>query len=128
MNEFAQQLVSIEHELAREHGPFVLFALMQREEVPDRWDLVVSAPWIIDKQAFVKDVVTRISDKFGAKELINLSRVVVADPDDASVVAFNRVFRTEHDSIDIRESVIFGLPVKHAIVISSRRPDVQTHR
>lgn len=124
MNEFARYMTSIETDLSQERGPFVLFALVRREDVPDRWDLLLSAPWIGEnKEALVDDVVSRISSKWGSQELINLSRIVVVNPNEPAVVEFNKAFPAEHNWIDLRDSVIFGLPATHAIVITSRRPE-----
>jgi hypothetical protein len=128
MTDFTDHLASIEGELSKERGPFVLFALLAHEDLPDRWDLMVSAPWIDSKDAIVDDLVARIASKAGREELINLSRIVVAAPNDPAVVAFNKAFRAEHKRLDIRDSVLFNQPIKHAIVITSRRPDVLVNR
>ena len=41
----AQRFGSLEAEIAQKKGDFSLFALFLREDAPDRWDLLVSAPW-----------------------------------------------------------------------------------
>jgi hypothetical protein len=46
MKEIAEKLRDLERELKDEKGPFAYFALVREGEAPDRWDLVVSAPWI----------------------------------------------------------------------------------
>jgi len=124
MNEFARYMASIEADLSQERGPFVLFALVRREDLPDRWDLLLSAPWIgKNKEGVVGDLVSRISSKWGSQELINLSRIVVVDPSEPAVVEFNKSFPAEHNWIDLRDSVVFGLPAEQTIVITSRRPE-----
>jgi hypothetical protein len=51
MKNIAERLRAKEKGMSSEKGPFLLFALMLREEAPDLWDLVVSAPWIESDKA-----------------------------------------------------------------------------
>ena len=43
--ELVERFARLETQIAQEKGDFALFALFMREEVPDRWDLMVSASW-----------------------------------------------------------------------------------
>lgn len=69
MNQMEQKLLATEIALSGEHGDFRLFALLSREDVPGKWDLVASAPWgdvdgtaalklLIDKKTIIGDVET----------------------------------------------------------------------
>jgi hypothetical protein len=59
----------VEAQTAREKGDLVLFALFMREEVPDRWDPIVSAPWAwSDKQSAVRCLVDQIKSVLGSQE------------------------------------------------------------
>jgi hypothetical protein len=49
------------------------------------------------------------------------SRVVVLDPSDVTVRAFNSAFHVEHGRLEVRDTNIFGLPVKHGLIITSKR-------
>lgn len=44
VSELTERFAQLESELSKEKGEFVFFALFMREDVPDRWDLIVSAP------------------------------------------------------------------------------------
>lgn len=112
----------LESHIAAEQGDFVLFALFMREDAPDRWDLIVSAPWVGDKGNAVTYFVHQIKSRLGAQELTRLSWIVVADPQDASIRALNGVVQVEHGGVEIRDSNFFGLPVKHAYIVTSKRP------
>jgi hypothetical protein len=39
------RFAEIQKEIAGERGDFVLFAVLEREESPGRWDVVLAAPW-----------------------------------------------------------------------------------
>ena len=49
--EITEKFTELESSIAAENGPFAFFALFMREEVPDRWDLMVAAPWAGGGQA-----------------------------------------------------------------------------
>ena len=121
--ELTQKFAELESRIAEEKGAFALFALFMREDAPDRWDLIVSAPWLgDDKRAAVNYFVAQIKSRLGEQDLTSLSRIVVVDPEDAAVQALNRAIQTEHGSVEVRDSNFFGLPVKHAFIITSKRP------
>jgi len=98
-----------------------------REEVPDRWDLIVSAPWLGgDKQAAVAYLVAQIKSRLGAQELINLTRIVVIDPENEALQNLNRVIQTEHGTVEVADSEFFRVRVKRAFIITSKRQPVAT--
>ncbi|HEU4371472.1 MAG TPA: hypothetical protein VFV05_24890 [Methylomirabilota bacterium] len=100
----------LEMQVAAERGGFTLFALFMREEVPDRWDLIVSAPWIGgDSRGAVDYFVSVIKSRLGDDHLIRLSRIVVADPDAPGIQALNAEVEVEHGAVEIREYEFFGV-------------------
>lgn len=124
MNEVVDKFAALEAQIAERKGDFSLFALFLREDVPDRWDLVISAPWVGQKkQEAVDYVIAEIKSRLGSQNLITLSRIVLVDPDDASVRAVNKAFHVEHGRVEVKDSNFFGLPIKHAFIITSKRPD-----
>ena len=124
MNDVVEKFASLEAEIAEKRGDFSLFALFLREDVPDRWDLMVSAPWVApNKQEAVDYLIAEIKSHLGPQDLINLSRIVLVDPDDVPVQALNKAFHVEHGRVEVRDSNFFGLPIRHAFIITSKRPD-----
>src|SRR5437667_8633201 len=121
--ELSEKFRDLEARIAEEKGNFVLFALFMREDVPDRWDLLVSAPWVgSNKREAVEYFVNQIKSRLGEQDLTSLARIVVVDPQDAAVQALNRAVQIEHGGVEVRDSSFFGLPVKHAFIITSKRP------
>lgn len=122
-SELTEKFAELESHISEEKGAFALFALFMREDAPDRWDLIVSAPWAGgDKQRVVDYLIGQIKSRLGEQGLPSLARIVVIDPQDAAVQALNRAVQIEHGSVEVRDSSFFGLPVKHAYIITSRRP------
>ena len=121
--EFTDKFAELESHIAEEKGDFALFALFMREDAPDRWDLIVAAPWAgADKQSAVNYLIGQIKSRLGEQGLPSLARIVVIDPEDAAVQALNRAIQIEHGRVEVRDSNFFGLPVKHAYIITSKRP------
>jgi hypothetical protein len=121
-----QRFAQLETQISNEKGDFALFALFMREEVPDRWDLMISARWLgHDNVTAVNYLVEQIKSKLGDGALINLARIVVIDPDDAHVQELNREIHVEHGNVEVRDSTFSGLAIKQAHIITSNRPPAQ---
>ena len=121
--ELPTKFAKLESDVSAARGDFVLFALFLREDLPDRWDLMISAPWASeDKKGALDYLITRIKADLGPDDLTQLSRIVFIDPKDISVQNLNRAIRVEHGAVEVRDSSFFGLPIKHAFIITSKRP------
>lgn len=121
-SEILERYRRLESDISKEKGDFNLFALFLREDVPDRWDLIVAAPWISDKSKALDYFVGKIKSQLGIEDLTNLSRIVFVDPADIAVSNLNRAIDVKHGDVELRDSNIFGLPVKHAFIITSKKP------
>ena len=115
-----EHFIKLERDISQKRGAFALFALFEREELPDRWDLVVAAPWVKSQQEGAAYFVEEIQRKLGSAVLNILSRIVFVQPNDAPVRAINAAMRVEHGQAEIRDSDFFGVPIKHAFIITSQ--------
>ena len=123
VSDLKEKFGELESQIAADKGGFTLFALFMREDAPDRWDLIVSAPWTgDDKRRAVNYFVAEIKSRLGEPGLTSLSRIVVVDPQDAAVQAINRAIQIEHGTVEVTDSNFFGQPIKHAYIITSKRP------
>jgi hypothetical protein len=88
MRKILDKLKSILLDLEKEQGRVLVFALFLRGDSPARWDLVVVAPWLDSGNVKSYNIVaTKVQNLLSADEIIQLSRVVILDPDDP-VVSF----------------------------------------
>ena len=121
--ELPTKFAKLESDVAAARGDFTLFALFLREDVPDRWDLIISAPWAsADQKGSLDYLVNRIKSDLGPADLTQLSRIVFIDPTDVSVRALNQAIHVEHGSVEVRDGNFFGLPIKLAFIITSKGP------
>lgn len=124
-----EKFARLEAEIAQERGDFTFFALFMREDVPDRWDLIISAPWVAeDKQGAVHYLVAQIKSRLGKEDLICLSRIVPVDPEDVAVQNLNRAIQVEHGNVEVNDSNFFGLAIKRAHIITSKLPPAPATR
>lgn len=127
MKESIDKLLKIERELVFQKGKFTLFALFLREDAEDNWDLLVAAPWIEkDKTGALKYIATKLQKSLTPQELLKLSRIVIIDEDNPALNAIHKAIHIEHGSAEIKDSVFFGLPIKHAYLITSQRTNGKT--
>lgn len=121
-SELAEKFARLEVSVAAEKGEMALFALFLREDVPDRWDLIVSAPWAFagDRKATLDYFVNKIKADLGAADLTTVSRIVFVDPNADAVKKLNAAMNVEHGLMEVRDSNFFGLPIKHAYIITSK--------
>ena len=77
----ATKLTALAEKVQAEKGPLELLGLFLREDSPDLWDLVISAPWLdADERAAFEYVAGKLREELTAEELAGLSRIVVLDP------------------------------------------------
>jgi predicted sugar kinase len=111
----------IELELSREKGPFTLFAVFEHPDIPNRWDLVVAAPWVEqDNEQALRRIAAELKKHLSANEMQRVSRIVLLDASDASVRALTSEHNVEHGRLKIDEGSHYGLPVEHGYVITAR--------
>ena len=124
MTPFIEKLASIEKFLSDNNGSFWLFALLERAESPGKWDLLVAAPWLQEEsRKSLDDITEQIGNKLDETELLQLSRIIPLDPDNPVVQDLTLAFGQEHTFSHIENTVINGMAVSRAIIISSRRPE-----
>lgn len=125
MKELIDQFVEMERAISDDKGDFWLFALFLREDAQDRWDLVVSAPWIeSDPKTALQYLAKRVQERFEPSEAEMLSRIVLVDQANPALGAVNRAIRVEHGAAEVQDSNFFGLSIQHAFIITSRGPEV----
>jgi len=122
MKELAQKLLKIEQELASKKGKFSLFALFLREDTEDNWDLLISAPWISkNKTNMLKYFAKKLQKSLTPQEIVKLSKIVIIEPDNPDLKEIHKVIDIEHGLVEIKDSIFFGLPIKHAFIITSQK-------
>ncbi len=127
MKELANKLLKIEQELAFQKGGFSFFALFLREDAEDNWDLLISAPWVTkNKTNTLKYLAKKLQESLTPQEIVKLSKIVIIEPDNPALEAIHKTIQVEHGLVEVKDSIFFGLPIKHAFIITSQKLNGKT--
>ena len=114
--------IEIERELSKRYGSFSLFALFLREDSAGKWDILVASDWIEqNKRESMRLIAGFLQEKLDTEELIRISRIVLIEDSNPALSTFQSEMNIERGNIEIKNSNLFGLPIKHAHIITSRR-------
>lgn len=121
VEEFVEKLASLEKEISREKGSFDLFAVFLREDVPDRWDVVVSAKWLErDEKDGLEYLVEKFKSVLTADEIKRISRIVLLDRQNPGVKKITSEFRVRHKPSLIEKQRFFeSVDIERGYVITS---------
>jgi hypothetical protein len=116
------KLRKVMNEVSAEKGDFALFGLFLSEESSDKWDLVVSAPWLEKgKLKALGEFVEILSSTIGKEEFLSLSRIITLNHDDPSLKAILRFVRVENGHVVLQDNNLFGLEIKQAHILRAKR-------
>ena len=119
---FIDKLVRLEKDIATEKGEFVLFAVVQREDAPNRWDLLLSAPWFGPKEEETLDfLVSKIKGTLTPQEMVMLSRIILFPPTDPRVDEIRQRIQSpvQHGHVELSAWTLAGMPVRHAHIVTA---------
>jgi hypothetical protein len=129
MKQIIEKLTSLEHDIASEKGEFSLFALFLREDADGTWDLLASAPWLEpNKRESLDYLVNQLRSRLDLQELLSLSRIVLLEKDNPVLEAIHKAIKVRRGMAEVRDSLSFGVPIKHAYIITSARENSPRNR
>ncbi len=116
-----EKFVQIRKEIIAERGDLTLFALFLREGSEDRWDLLVSAPWLDgDEGAGLRYLAKKLSTKLSEREMLEISRIVLIEQNDPGLKKLLRNTIVEDGEIRELENTHFaGLSLSRAIIFEA---------
>src|SRR5438093_12094639 len=122
MKPIVEKLASLERDITSEKGEFSLFALFLREDADDKWDLLVSAPWLeANNRESLEYLVNQLRARLDTQELLSLSMIVLLEKDTPVLEAICKAIKVRHGMAEVRDSISFGVPIKHAYIITAER-------
>lgn len=122
MKELVEKLTTIEKQTSAERGEYDLFALFLREDSSNKWDILVSSHWISsNKEESLKYLAQKVQKELAPAELSLISRIVIIEKNDPALPTLQQAVSVQHGVAEIKDSSFFGLQIKHAFLITSRR-------
>ena len=120
--DFIDKLIKLEEHIAAEKGGFVLFAVVQREDASNRWDLLLSAPWFgSEEKATLDFIVSKIKETLTPQEMVMLSRIILFPPTDPRVDEIRQRIQSpvQHGHVELSAWTLAGMPVSHAHIVTA---------
>ncbi|WP_417871978.1 hypothetical protein [Winogradskyella sp.] len=127
MREYIEKIKEVEISLSKELGEFNLFGLLEREDIIDKWDILVSLTLSKDKNhnkqknSIIKKLHEELIKNLPNSIFFKFSRIVFLEPSNPFVLNINMLANVQHGDIEIKDSTINNLRIKHAYIISSKR-------
>ncbi len=122
MKAIVEKLKTLEKKISSEKGPFLLFALFLREDASEVWDILVSASWATkDKTLALQYISKQLNKKLSPNQMLKLSRIVIIEPNDPALDVMHKTIQIEHGTAEFKDCNFFGLQIRHAFLITSKR-------
>jgi hypothetical protein len=117
------KLHEIETEISHERGDVFLFAIFLPEGALNKWDLLISAPWVTHgaKDA-IEYVAEKLQRRFKPREMLTFARVAPIPPDHPSLLDLAERHHIEHGDLELSNFDFFGIDIKRAHIITLNRP------
>ncbi|HIE00475.1 MAG TPA: hypothetical protein EYP59_09325 [Thiotrichaceae bacterium] len=111
---------AIERNFSEDKGPFKLFALVQLEELPGLWDVVMSCENLPEKDMpTLRFVVDKVHAGLTKKEIVQISRIILLNLEQPFVKAMADFLEKAHNPAELFNCEIDGLKIKQAYIIVS---------
>ncbi len=108
--------------VASKRGAFTVFALFLRDEAPDVWDLVVSAPWLEEgRSKALKKFAKGLSAAIGEDGVLSLSRIVTLKADEPAVDTILELGGSG-GTVELRDFDVVGLKIRQGYILRAERP------
>lgn len=120
MNQLTEKVRQVEQDIAREKGPLNLLALLERDDLFDRWDFVVSASWAKHDGSTLRYLADAIKRHLTPAEMTRLARMVILDAGEDPVKAITKSYPAVDEPVELNNLERFDLPAKHGYIITSR--------
>ncbi len=119
MNKFRLKIEQVRVKLVKKQGGFTFFGLINRKVTPKKWDIVVCADWLPQRELeAIKLIVKELKEVLIEDDFLSLSGVVVLDKGETSI---KELFDLEQETKKYTNIVIAGLSIKslHILQIHS---------
>ena len=123
MKQIIEKLTSLERDIASEKGEFSLFALFLREDADDTWDLLGISTVARSRQTRKLGLSRSTSCVRGSihKNCCPSPRIVLLEKGNPILEAIHKAIKVRHGMAEVGDSISFGVPIKHAYIITSAR-------
>ena len=122
MKNYLKKIIEVEEKMAIELGEFNLFALFEREDIKDKWDIIISINIPISKKnEIIKKIHLELKANLPESIMFKFSRFVFLEPSNPFVQNINMLVRNKHNDAEFRDCSVNNIKIMHAYIISSQK-------
>jgi hypothetical protein len=108
--------------LSRDKGAFDLFGVFLREDSPEKWDLVVAAPWLTpDERESFKTIADGLQSTLTREEVLQFSRIVILEKGNPFLESVIARVSVEHGLSELDQTELSGVSIRRAYILTARR-------
>lgn len=126
MKELALKVKAIANRIVAKKGqPFTLVAVVIRDDAPNVWDVLFSAPWLDShRPQSLQFLSEQLNHGLSKRQLLLISRIAIIEAGSPILLAFQRAVHIENGIAEFENCSFDGLALKHAYVLWSTREGV----
>ena len=116
-------LVRVRNELTDKHGAFRAFVLLRREDVPKKWDLLLSAPWgDDDPDEALRDTVKSLKSALSPSDRRQIPRIVWLHPSEmnekwlGALREIGAAMNVKNSRVVVKDCIFNGVPIREAVL------------
>ncbi|MBV9852155.1 MAG: hypothetical protein JO250_21015 [Armatimonadetes bacterium] len=113
--------------MAAERGPFTLFALLEREDTPGRWDVLVSAPWLPTGRKGLLTVAEALTARMTPEEAVQIGRIVTLAPASPFVWSLRQTAArhglTDGWPVPLGRQAVNGTEIERGFILAAGEPE-----
>ena len=119
----AKKFRDAEEQVSQAYGGFYLFGLFEREQIPGRWDLVASAPWLKTDREGTHQLIVALRKRMDVDDWKLIGAVIPREPSDFYVESLMNCYHLKHQVEEVNEMVAdhlgtYVIRVGHAFLIT----------
>jgi hypothetical protein len=114
MRPIIKKIEAVLEEVEQERGPLLFAALVEREDTPGRYDLLLSAEWARKEREFYQMIVSELVNHFTDADWSLYSRTVFLDPDGEFIHDFSEAVGQLNQPRDLRNTRIVNTNILYA--------------
>lgn len=119
MNKFVKKFFEIERAITHEKGAIDLLVLLEWEEFPGQWEIVISAKWLpANTREILQLVMEKMEGILTAKEYSQIAKIILLHPNESFVQAFEHLLAEHPQLRELTDVEVNGFAIKRAYVIA----------
>ncbi len=109
----------IEGQISRERGDFSFFGLFEHDDVPGKWDVLVSAPWLPRNRSGIQMIVDALVPDVSQDEWRQIASIIPLDSNSHYVRWITENYHAQHALEEVSHALFDGVYISHGYIITA---------